>query len=196
LTTQTFRNLFKLETIEGSEGLGIKDLTILFTDLKGSTALYDRIGDLKAFSLVQRHFDILGNVTQSCSGAMIKTIGDAIMASFMNPFDAVKCALLMLDEIDKFNAEQNERVLILKIGIHKGASIAVTLNERIDYFGQMVNIASRVQGLADADEIYITDNVYTYPGVDELLKDCSIQTEMAKLKGIQDEMKVYKIKRN
>ncbi len=58
--------------------------------------------------------------------------------------------------------------MILKIGIHKGACIAVTLNDRLDYFGQTVNTASRVQGLAGAEEIYVTEEVFAFPGVKAL----------------------------
>jgi Family of unknown function (DUF5939)/Adenylate and Guanylate cyclase catalytic domain len=99
LTTQTFRDLFRSEVIKASEGIGVKDITLLFTDLKGSTELYERIGDLNAFSLVQRHFERLLDVTVRNNGAIIKTIGDAIMASFLKPADAVKAALAMRNEI-------------------------------------------------------------------------------------------------
>jgi class 3 adenylate cyclase len=193
LTTQTFRDLFRAESLVGSEGIGVKDLTLLFTDLKGSTALYDRIGDLKAFSLVQQHFDHLGRAVSGNSGAVVKTIGDAVMASFLNPADAVKAALVMLKEIEKFNSEQGARDIILKIGVHKGPLIAVNLNDRLDYFGQTVNIAARVQGLADADEICVTEDVYTYPGVAELLSGTLAVPEETHLKGVAREMRVRRM---
>ncbi len=194
LTTQTFRDLFQSETTRGTEGLGVKEITVLFTDLKGSTALYDRIGDLKAFALVQQHFERLSKVVQAESGATVKTIGEAVMASILRPSDAVRAALRMLEEIERFNAEYGEREIILKIGVHKGASIVVTQNERLDFFGQTVNIAARVQGLAEADEILITEDVHAYPGVAELLKDSEVSRETARLKGIQDEVRVYRVK--
>jgi class 3 adenylate cyclase len=193
LTTQTFRDLFRSETLVGNEGLGVKDLTLLFTDLKGSTALYDRIGDLKAFSLVQQHFDHLTRAVSAHCGAVVKTIGDAVMASFLNPVDAVKAALVMLQEIEKFNAEQGARDIILKIGVHKGPLIAVNLNDRLDYFGQTVNIAARVQGLAEADEICVTDDVYAYPGVAQLLGETVAVPEGNRLKGVAREMRVRRM---
>lgn len=193
LTTQTFRDLFRTEVIQGTEGINVKDLTFLFTDLKSSTALYDRIGDLKAFALVRQHFDSLGKVVNQNSGAIVKTIGDAVMASFMNPADAVKASVDMLREIENFNQGLPNKELILKIGIHKGHSIAVTLNDRLDYFGQTINIASRVQGLADAEEIYITEDVYRSSGVREVLKGLTATPVKAKLKGIQGAMHVFKI---
>ena len=191
LTTQAFRDLFRSEVIQASEGIGVKDIALLFTDLKGSTALYDRIGDLNAFSLVQRHFERLQDVTVRCHGAIIKTIGDAVMAAFLNPADAVAAALAMRAEIAGFNRGQPDRQLILKIGIHKGAAIAVTLNERLDYFGQTVNIASRVQHLADADEIYMSEDVHDDAGVQAALGPLSVESKIAKLRGIQQDMRVF-----
>jgi len=134
LTNQTFRDLFRSEVIRANEGIGVKDIALLFTDLKGSTALYDRIGDLNAFALVQQHFDRLQSVTVRHNGAIIKTIGDAVMAAFLDSADAVRAAFDMRDEIASFNRGQPDRELILKIGIHKGAAIAVTLNERAGLF--------------------------------------------------------------
>ena len=167
LGSQTFRDLFRNEVISSNEGLTVRDITILFTDLKGSTALYDRIGDLKAFNLVRLHFDSLGKVIMGHGGAIVKTIGDAIMASFLSPFDAAGAALAMLEEIERFNGDLGRREIVLKMGIHRGASIAVTLNDRLDYFGQMVNVASRVQGIADADQICLTEEVFSAEGVRE-----------------------------
>jgi len=85
--------------------------------------------------------------------------------------------------------------LILKIGIHRGAAIAVTLNERIDYFGQTVNIAARVQSSAGGNEIYLTEAIYKSPGVQELLQKygCSIESVVLQLKGIEEQVKIYKV---
>jgi class 3 adenylate cyclase len=192
LTTQTFRDLFRSETVQTSEGIGVKDITFLFTDLKGSTAMYDAIGDPKAYYLVRQHFDALGKVVAQNNGAIVKTIGDAIMATFMTPHDAVKASIEMLKEIDEFNRSISQN-LYLKVGIHHGHSIAVTLNERLDYFGQTVNIAARVQGLADADEIYVTQEVYNNLGQSESLIDCHVTPEQVAVKGVSDKLNVYKI---
>jgi class 3 adenylate cyclase len=191
LTTQTFRDLFRSEVIQASEGIGVKDITLLFTDLKGSTALYDRIGDLNAFALVQQHFERLQDVTVRHHGAIIKTIGDAVMAAFLNPKDAVAAALAMRAEIAGFNRGQPSQQLVLKIGVHKGAAIAVTLNERLDYFGQTVNIASRVQHLADADEIYVSESAYDAAGVKAALESFQAESKIVSLKGVQQELRVY-----
>ncbi len=194
LTTQTFRDLFRSEVIRASEGIGVRDITLLFTDLKGSTALYDEIGDLNAFALVQQHFDRLQEVTVRHGGAVVKTIGDAVMATFAEPEEAVKAAVDMLHEIDGFNRARPDKELLLKIGIHRGASIAVTLNDRLDYFGQTVNVASRVQALADANEIYLTRDIYELPGVAEFLQTSfSVEPQLANLRGIHEEMPVFQV---
>jgi class 3 adenylate cyclase len=190
LTTQTFRDLFRSEVIRASEGIGVKEITLLFTDVKGSTALYDRIGDLNAFALVQRHFERLQEIAAHFHGAIVKTIGDAVMAAFLNPSDAVAAALAMRADIAKFNDGQPDRQLLLKIGIHKGAAIAVTLNERLDYFGQAVNIAARVQHLAGADEIYVSEDAYD-DGVKAILERFEVDSKIAKLRGIQQDQRIF-----
>jgi class 3 adenylate cyclase len=193
ISMQTFRDLFSSEVIQATEGIGVRDLTILFTDLKGSTALYERIGDLKAFSMVRQHFDKLGRVIRENSGAFVKTIGDAVMASFLNPLDAMKAALEMNREINRFNRAFSSRDMILKIGIHKGPCIAVTLNDRLDYFGQTVNTAARVQRLAGAEEVYVTEEVFSFSGVKPLLKGYRVFGGRVKLRGTEEQMQVYKI---
>lgn len=196
LTNQTFRQLFRGEVIQGAEGIGIRDVTIVFTDLKSSTQLYERIGDLKAFELVRRHFDGVARAIAQNGGALVKTIGDAVMAAFTRASDAIAAALAMQDEIDRFNAENGGREIVLKIGMHRGASIAVTLNESLDYFGQTVNIAARVQGLAQADEILMTDDVFGAPGVAPLLAAATTTPEQARLRGIDKEVRVHRAVRS
>jgi class 3 adenylate cyclase len=193
LTSHTFRQAFGTETIRTSDGLGVRDISILFTDLKGSTAMYEKVGDLKAFALVNQHFERLGRAVTRHRGAVVKTIGDAVMASFENPVDAVASALDMIAEIATFNREAGEREIVLKVGVHRGASIAVTLNGRLDFFGQTVNIASRVQGLADADEVYLTEEVFRVPGVKEKLAGLDVLTKEETLKGVKRPVTVYRI---
>jgi class 3 adenylate cyclase len=191
LTMQAFRTLFRSEVIQASEGIGVKDITLLFTDLKGSTALYDVMGDLNAFALVQQHFERLQDVTVRHNGAIIKTIGDAVMAAFLQPADAVAAVLAMRTEIAAFNRARPDRALILKIGVHTGAAIAVTLNDRLDYFGQTVNIAARVQNLAEADEIYLSEDVYEADGVQALLAPLRVESKISQLRGVQQDLRVF-----
>jgi class 3 adenylate cyclase len=193
LTRQTFRSLFRSEVVGGAQGLAIRDIALLFTDIRGSTALYQRIGDLNAFQLVQQHFDLLRETTVRHGGAIVKTIGDAVMAVYPDAALAVGAALEMRNGIERFNEAKPERSVSLKIGLHHGAAIAVTLNDVLDYFGQTVNIASRVQEMADADEIWITEDVWNYPGVHALLEPYPAEQRTAEFRGIEHPMTVLKI---
>jgi class 3 adenylate cyclase len=195
LMTQTFRDFFRSEVISATEGIAVQDVTLVFTDLKGSTALYERIGDLNAYIQVQRHFQHLLDATVRHNGAVTKTIGDAVMAAFSNSADAVRAAIDMREAVDQLNQDRPQRDFILKIGLHRGASIAVTLNERLDYFGQTVNIAARVQNLADGDEICITEEVYSAPAVAKIIASYPVTKGEAELKGVSRAMAIYHLAR-
>jgi class 3 adenylate cyclase len=193
LARQTFRRMFRSERVDETEGLGIRQVTLLFTDLKGSTAMYERMGDLNAYALVREHFALLGAAVQNHSGAVVKTIGDAVMAVFSRPTDAVAAALDILGQIERYNAEHGNPSFILKIGAHCGPSIAVTLNENLDYFGQTVNVAARVQSLADAGEICISEALYSAPGVTDLLSGHMVTAFDAPLHGVEGNACVHRV---
>jgi class 3 adenylate cyclase len=131
-------------------------------------------------------------VIRDRNGAIVKTIGDAVMAVFDNPVEATSAALEMIDALNEFNHTISQE-LILKVGIHRGHSMAVTVNERVDYFGQNVNIAARVQALADANEVYITADVYNSPGVNDVLKAHQVIPDEVLVKGVSEKLHVYKI---
>ena len=170
LSNQTFRDVFKADNLSLDQRLQITSLTFLFTDLKGSTALYERVGDLAAFDLVRAHFHALLEIISSEKGAVVKTIGDAVMATFVRPEHAIVAGLRMRAAMDELNKQRGTDDLIVKIGIHEGPCLAVMLNERQDYFGQTVNIAARVQSLSTAQEIHITGPVLDAPAVAEVLQ--------------------------
>ena len=192
--SQTFHDLFRAEVFQDAEGFGIKDVTILFTDLKSSTRLYQQIGDLNAYALVREHYGVLNAAILRQHGVIVKTIGDAIMANFGQAQEAVAAALDMLHGLRQLNRSSPHGGLILKIGIHKGAAISVTLNDRLDYFGQTVNIASRVQSSAGGDEICLTEDVYDSAGVVDLLQKhgCRIESGMIAIGGLEEQVKVYR----
>jgi class 3 adenylate cyclase len=195
LTNQTFRDLYRTEILDIDQRLRITSLTFLFTDLKGSTALYERVGDLVAYDLVRQHFHILQAVVAAQAGAIVKTIGDAVMAIFPTPDRALAAALRMREEMARINTERQNQDLLLKIGIHEGPCLAVMLNESQDYFGQTVNMAARVQGLASSRAILATKSVVEDPKAAKLLQHAGIQPTMqrAALRGIADETTVYEI---
>ena len=190
LTNQTFRDIYRTDTLDVDQGLKITSLTFLFTDLKGSTALYDRVGDIVAYDLVREHFRILHEIVASEAGAVVKTIGDAVMATFSTPDRALAAALRMRDSVQDLQKD-----LLVKIGIHEGPCLAVTLNDRLDYFGQTVNIAARVQSLADSRAIFATKSVVKNAQVSKMLETGNLQLteQVAALRGVADRMTVYQI---
>jgi class 3 adenylate cyclase len=195
LTNQTFRDIYRTETLDIDQRLKITSLTFLFTDLKGSTALYERVGDLVAYDLVRQHFHVLYDVVAAEAGAVVKTIGDAVMATFVTPDRALAAALRMREEMTRINAERKNEDLLLKIGIHEGPCLAVTLNNSQDYFGQTVNMAARVQGLASSRAIFVTQPVVDDAKAAKLLQSSGLHPTMqrAALRGIADETTVYEI---
>ncbi|MCP3462029.1 adenylate/guanylate cyclase domain-containing protein [Bradyrhizobium sp. CCGUVB23] len=195
LSNQTFRDVFKADNLNIDQRLQITSLTFLFTDLKGSTALYERVGDLAAFDLVRAHFHALLEIIASEKGAVVKTIGDAVMATFVKPEDALVAGLRMRSAMEELNKKRGSADLVLKIGIHEGPCLAVMLNERQDYFGRTVNIAARVQSVSMAQEIHITGPVLDAPAVARILEQWSIKPiqKQAALRGIADKMVVYEL---
>jgi class 3 adenylate cyclase len=194
-TSQTFRDLHRTDTLAIDQGLKIVSLSFLFTDLKGSTDLYARVGDLSAYELVRGHFQLLNAIVAREGGAVVKTIGDAVMATFPSPERALAAALSMRASIGSIGGETRREDLILKIGIHEGPCIAVMLNDRLDYFGQTVNIAARVQGLADSHAIFATRPIVEHPPAAALLAKAGIvpQPQSVRLKGVAGEVAVYEI---
>jgi class 3 adenylate cyclase len=195
LTNQSFRDLYRTDTLDVDQRLKITSLTFLFTDLKGSTELYDRVGDLVAFDLVRAHFRVLQEIVAAEAGAVVKTIGDAVMATFPTPDRALAAALRMREAMRRLNVERGREDLLLKIGIHEGPCLAVTLNERQDYFGQTVNIASRVQGLAGSQAIFATGAVVEHPPATKLLAETGMKplAQRRALRGVADELTLYEI---
>ena len=190
LTNQTFRDIYRTDTLAVDQRLKITSLTFLFTDLKGSTELYERVGDLAAFDLVRAHFRVLNKIVAKQKGAVVKTIGDAVMATFPTPDRAMAAAFKMREAVKDLNGD-----LLLKIGIHTGPCLAVSLNDRQDYFGQTVNIAARVQGLATSRSIFATREVVADSESCRLLKENRIAAtpQTRSLRGIANQFEIFEI---
>jgi len=195
LTNQAFRDIYRTDTLAIGQRLKILSLTFLFSDLKGSTELYERLGDLVAFDLVDEHFRLLQEIIASERGAVVKTIGDAVMATFETPDRAIAAAIRMRDAMSDLGAQRQHQSLGLKMGIHEGSCLAVTLNEQQDYFGQTVNIASRVQSLAASRSIVVTEQVAKNAQASALLESSGLKPTLrrATMSGNADEMSVYEI---
>jgi class 3 adenylate cyclase len=191
-----FQRLFPQQRLLPDESLDVTRAALLFTDLAGSTAIYARRGDPRAYHLVRLHFDELFRVANECGGLMVKTIGDAVMAAFQMPAEALRAALAMQAAVvalnERASLEGDER-LILKVGLHSGPCLSVTLNDRPDYFGGTVNIAARVQGLSKGNDIVLTDVVREDIEAGALLKGRKLQSGEVRLKGIDEPVLVHRL---
>lgn len=197
-TLQAFRDLFAGTALRPGDQAGIDRVTLMFTDLKGSTELYERLGDARAYNLVREHFAFLGAIVRDHDGAIVKTIGDAVMAAFGASDDAMKAALAILDRIEAFNEQLHGEgvkgdAIVIKLGLHVGPCIVVTLNERLDYFGSTVNLAARVQGQSRGGDIVLSMAMAEDPEVSRLIADIPQCRETAELRGFQDAVPLLRL---
>ncbi|HUZ18633.1 MAG TPA: adenylate/guanylate cyclase domain-containing protein [Spirochaetia bacterium] len=191
-----FREVFETEALSLRESLRIGQVCIMFTDIKGSTAIYDRLGDSVAYGLVRSHFEILFHQIDANGGVIIKTIGDAVMASFTRPADGVRCALAIQKACAEFNCRKDVRnEILVKVGVHSGSTIMVNLNNRLDYFGQTVNMAARVQAEADGGEVVISEALREDPETVRALRGevDNLSRRIVNLKGIGGSQAVYRL---
>jgi class 3 adenylate cyclase len=188
LNVQPFRDLFADETLPPGESVQVKRVAFMFTDLLGSTAMYARAGDPKAYGRVRDHFEVLFQAANRNHGVTVKTIGDAVMASFVTPGDALRMTVDVYRGIAALNRRlglSGDDVLSIRLGAHVGSCISVTLNERLDYFGATVNIASRVSHLSRGDDVVFTEAMFS---------DREVQTEAAQhgeLESFETELRGY-----
>ena len=183
---QAFRDLFATEALRPGDEVGVGHVTLMFTDLRGSTALYTRIGDARAYQLVREHFAYMAEAVRAQNGGIVKTIGDAVMAAFSDPADAMRAALAVQGNVAQFNRAQGlaaEDGLVIKLGLHGGPCIVVTLNERLDYFGSTANLAARLQGESRGGDIVVSQTLAEDPAVGPLLRALQRTSESAVVKG-------------
>jgi class 3 adenylate cyclase len=193
---QDFRDLFSAaEVLRPHMQLGISHIVVLFSDLVGSTQLYEQKGDANAFGLVQEHFDLMIPLIRSYQGGVVKTIGDAVMAVFTESTLALQAGLHILKTFAERNQHRPlDEQIIIKLGLHQGACIVLNLNDKLDYFGNTVNKAARIQGVSQGQDMVISELLFQqihpllphYPSL-------TITPFTAELKGIQRKNTLYRL---
>ncbi|MBI4350976.1 MAG: adenylate/guanylate cyclase domain-containing protein [Elusimicrobia bacterium] len=164
-----------------------KNITVMFTDLKGSTTIAETHGDFASRSLIKQHNDILFPLIRANGGTLVKTMGDGTMSYFGTPLEAVRAAAGMQKGIDAFNLSRKIAIPVLvRIGIHTGQGIV----EHNDIFGDVVNVASRIEGQANPGEIYLSEEAYNALS-DRTEIPCAFAKE-ALLKGKKEPVRLYK----
>ena len=191
---QVFRDLFASEVIRPGEEISIGSVTLMFTDLRDSTRLYRKIGDAPAFGRVREHFDVLEQAITAEGGAIVKTMGDSVMATFRHPISALRAVWNAQTKI----AEYGEPMLWLKVGLHKGPCIVVNLNDRLDYFGSTVNIAARLPAFSQGGELIFTQEVNDDPEIRDFLAENiklgALSQFIGNVKGFDEPFSLWKLK--
>ncbi len=185
LSFQEFRDLFSDQYLGTNVQLAVGEQTILFTDLVGSTAMYAERGDPAAFVEVKRHFEDVFAIIGKHRGAVVKTIGDAVMGAFNEPLDAIKAARAIHEA---FPPSTVPTALQLRVSLNSGTCIAVRLNAAIDYFGHSVNLAAKLQALAESWQIAMSETTANAHGVAEWLasQGAVLEEQSIQLKGIDE----------
>lgn len=189
-----FHSLFSGEALAEGVSVEVGKVGLLFTDLSGSTSLYERSGDAPAFRLVTEHFAILRRVIEAHGGAVVKTIGDAVMAAFPDGLWAARAALEIQDAIrDMPTRGLADPRRLVKVGVHEGACFIVTANDQLDYFGTAVNVAARTQHEAKGGEVTMTAEVYALLRTVDPIRAGQATSFEVHLRGISKPAYLYRI---
>jgi class 3 adenylate cyclase len=188
-----FRRLCPEQLLRPGDDVEIGRVAIMFTDLQGSTKLYDRLGDATAYRLVRDHFAYLSERVQRHNGFIVKTVGDAVMAAFHDPADAVRAVLSMQDEVSNFNRGRSDAGIVLKIGLHQGSCIAVTVGGVLDYFGSVVNTAARLEHQCHGGEVIISSAVMADPEAREAVSGRTVTEDSATLRGLSEPVRFVRV---
>ena len=181
-----FRRLCPEQLLRPGDDVEIGRVAIVFTDLQGSTRMYEELGDATAYHLVRDHFAFLSERVQRHNGFIVKTVGDAVMAAFHDPADAVRAVLSIQDEVASFNRGRGDAGIVLKLGLHLGACIAVTAGDVLDYFGSVVNTASRLEHQCHGGEVIISAAVLADSEAREALAGRNATEDSATLRGLSE----------
>jgi adenylate cyclase len=194
-TIPEFRRMFSKQLLKRGTPLKVARAAILFTDLTGSTALYTALGDAAAFRLVDDHFDVLRAAVGKTSGAIVKTMGDAVMAAYGSELACVRGALACLEAFEQFRARTEHGALThIKLGLYAGSSYVITANGALDYFGTTVNVASRLQHLAASGEIILEQSALEQLPAEERARCVVGEPFDVQVKGIDRPLRIVRVR--
>ena len=164
-----------------------KVLTVMFTDIKGSTSMAETAGDLATRMILKAHNEIVFAAIKAHNGTLVKTIGDGTLSHFPTAQDGLRGAAAIQKGIDAYNATSTSKTpIIVRIGLHTGKVI----QEKNDIFGDVVNTASRFESSASGGEIYMSEE--TYGALSDKAEIYCRFIKMATLKGKKEPVKIFK----
>ncbi|RMG97676.1 MAG: adenylate/guanylate cyclase domain-containing protein [Chloroflexi bacterium] len=197
LNLPRFHQLIHDQLLPEGQSLGVRQMAIFFSDLRQSTAFYHKFGDAVAYRWVCEHFAILFEAVAAHGGTAVKTIGDGVMGTFTDEMAALQSIVTGMKGIVALNQQaglKGSDRLTLKVGLHVGQCIVVTLNGRLDYFGETVNIAARLGGLATGNDIILSQAVLSRPGNRAQAETLGeLMPISARLKGLPGHFDLYRL---
>lgn len=184
-TMRRFRDQFSSEVLGAETELAIRQAALLFTDLRGSTRMYRERGDAPSYAEVRRHFELVNEIVTERGGGIVKTIGDAVMAAFHDPAEAVRAAL---------DIQRREASLTVRIGVHAGPAIVVNANDRLDYFGRTVNLAARLERHSHGGDVVIAESLLADPRVREVVESVTYESFCAPVPDVEEAMRLVRMR--
>lgn len=169
-----------MTSIDGNE-----KMVIMFVDVEGSTKLYEKNGDQKAQQIIERCLNIVSDTVKDCGGIIIKYIGDEAMCRFANEDNGVKAACKIQEALEKNAA--NEILPSVRIGLHYGTAI----EKDNDVFGDAVNVAARIAGIAKGKQIITTED--TIKNLSPQYSDITREFDKTPIKGKEGETTIYEV---
>ena len=195
--TPGFQDLTAQQAVPEGQSLGVKRLAIFFSDLRNSTAFYRRYGDATAYRLVCEHFKVMFAAVARHHGTAVKTIGDGVMGVFTNLLDALRSLAEVQVGLASLNARSGipvEDQLVLKAGLHLGPCIVVTLNGRLDYFGETVNIAARLSASSAGYDLILSHALLAEAAACVLAEELGqLQPLAASLRGLPETFELHRL---
>lgn len=185
-----FRSLFNDEQLPLDLNMSLGLQALVFVDVVQSTKLYQDLGDAKSFNMIRHYMRDIFDVVHEHSGVVIKTMGDGAMFAFNSPLQALKASL----QLQKLSL-QSQR-LKLRVGLNYGECIAVSFDSKIDYFGQTVNLASKLQMGSAPNDLVIAKKCYDLPEVKTYLLERGVACENFEVRvpGLEEKVEALLLK--
>ncbi len=166
-----------------------KPVTVMFTDIKGSTTFFDMRGDLEGVTMLQRHNDLVVPPIEENGGRVLQRLGDGLLAVFPAPTPGVKAGIEIQKRLHQHNSQASEREQIhVRVGLNSGLAMV----EEANVFGDAVNTAARVQSLAEPGQILVSESTYKGASPD-LGTDIFLPVGPAALKGKLEKVVVLEV---
>jgi class 3 adenylate cyclase len=174
-TMALFRELFPGEVLSPGQLVSVANVTLLWTALDRADDLYRQLGDARAFAIIHEHFRLLNDRIRREGGALVKTVGEGLLAIFSEPTAALRAGLAMQSVLAENELTHD---LAVRVGVHRGPAMTATLNDHLDYFGTTVAFSARLTQFARGGEVVLSQATADDPLVAAFLKSRQLDPEV------------------